>query len=105
MRDESIDIAKGIAIIAVVLGHCTLIPWNPWRCIIYSFHMPLFFIFAGYFYKEKEIKVALSNDFRRLIVPYVIFALIAVFKFTATSLYKFTDSRNNDRCHIHKFDF
>lgn len=53
MRDRSIDAAKGIAIILVVLGHvCTGIPWLvKW---IYSFHMPLFFMISGYLREGKE---------------------------------------------------
>lgn len=47
-RYSSLDIAKGLGIILVVLGH--IIPENIWaRSIIYSFHMPLFFLISGFF--------------------------------------------------------
>ena len=52
-RDKSFDILKGIGIVAVVLGHFI----EPFRAnhfvfkgifvLIYSFHMPLFFIVSG----------------------------------------------------------
>lgn len=38
------DIAKGIGIIAVLLGHSKI-----GVDIIYTFHMPLFFVISGYF--------------------------------------------------------
>lgn len=41
-----VDIAKGIGIILVVIGH--LLPdYNDFKAFIYSFHMPLFFILSG----------------------------------------------------------
>lgn len=48
-RDLSIDIMKGIGICAVIAGHTFL---NTIHNLIYSFHMPLFFILSGYFYKR-----------------------------------------------------
>ena len=70
-----IDIAKGIGILSVVLGHSfeSLTP------IIYSFHMPLFLILAGYTIKPIQnnewIQVE-RKDFRRLIVPCIITRLV-----------------------------
>ena len=45
-RDYSIDIARGLACLLVVVGHVPTIPsfLHTW---IYSFHMPLFFIISG----------------------------------------------------------
>lgn len=47
VRENWVDIAKGIGIILVVMGHanCPEIPHG----IIYSFHMPLFFFLSGLF--------------------------------------------------------
>lgn len=42
-----IDIAKGITIILVIIGH--VVPFDSaTRNVIFSFHMPLFFILSGY---------------------------------------------------------
>lgn len=49
MRDKTIDISRGIAIILVVIGHSG-IPHYFWN-IIYFFHMPLFFFLSGCFIK------------------------------------------------------
>ena len=47
-------IAKGIGIILVVIGHfhpdTSPLYWSDIRVIIYSFHMPLFFVLSGYLY-------------------------------------------------------
>lgn len=45
-RIEYIDIAKGICILLVVLGH--ELTWNDaLRYFIYSFHIPMFFALSG----------------------------------------------------------
>lgn len=45
-RYAALDIAKGIGILLVVLGHCPHV-WLPLKQWIYSFHVPLFFLIAG----------------------------------------------------------
>ena len=59
MRDNSISIAKAIAILLMVLAHTYFTQYgNQW---INMFHMPLFFFFAGYCFKDKYIN--LPKDF------------------------------------------
>lgn len=74
-RDVTFDIMKGIGILAVIAGHSagslTYIDALSWK-LIYSFHMPMFFIIAGYFYKENhDILQKLKGDYKRLIIPYI----------------------------------
>lgn len=45
-RIEWVDMAKGIAILLMIIGH--EIPQNELYFFIFSFHMPLFFILSGY---------------------------------------------------------
>lgn len=52
-RLNYIDIAKGIGILMVFVGHCNELPDLLSR-LIYSVHMPLFFILAGYFYRPES---------------------------------------------------
>lgn len=59
-RDKSIDIAKGFSIIAIVLGHigflyprCSLV--NTRDLFIYLWHVPVFFILAGFFLKDEQL--------------------------------------------------
>lgn len=69
-RNTAIDITKAFAIILMVIGHCDGIP--SWLFhVIFSFHMPLFFIFSGYFYTPKMDRDVFVSGFKRLVKPYI----------------------------------
>lgn len=82
-RLQWIDIAKGIGIILVVIGHCN--PPAEIEKIIFSFHMPLFFFVSGYVYRQSDAGTShflarTKKDFVRLILPYVAtVCLVAIF--------------------------
>ncbi|MCK9609087.1 MAG: acyltransferase family protein [Methylomonas sp.] len=73
------DWIKGIAIILMVYGHTNHVgslAMLQKQCVqvIYTFHMPIFLIVSGFFFRVKddvfsEFKVV----FRRLIIPYIVF--------------------------------
>lgn len=101
---ESIDIVKGIAIFLVVWGHAvqgiassqhiTFLSDNASilivKEIIYSFHMPLFFIVAGMFVKtwlDRPAKKAISQKVFRLLYPYFIWSAIVAICMQAVSSY------------------
>lgn len=44
-----VDVAKAIAIFLVVLGHVVSSNTTT-KLVLYSFHMPLFFILSGFFF-------------------------------------------------------
>lgn len=72
-RDVTIDIAKGIGIYLVCLGHTTsnevVLKW------LYSFHMPLFFFLSGIFHSQTEKYLEFfKKKVRALLVPYLFFA-------------------------------
>lgn len=77
-RIDWLDISKGIAIIMVVVGHISSLPWEPYRKIIFSVHMPLFFIVAGYTTKMGLNKDIIKKLLKRLFVPYCVTFLISV---------------------------
>ena len=68
MRLTVFDILKGIGILLVIICHTFMKEIGPY---ITAFHMPLFFIVAGYFYKQNPFNVHLRKDFRRLVIPYL----------------------------------
>ena len=68
MRLTVFDILKGIGILLVIICHTFMKEIGPY---ITAFHMPLFFIVAGYFYKQNSFNVHLRKDFRRLVIPYL----------------------------------
>ena len=76
-RIEWIDIAKGVAIIAVIVGH-TYLYGNPAHAIAYSFHIPLFFILAGYTFRVKPRKTVLTASAVRLLLPYLAICLFVL---------------------------
>lgn len=75
-RVQWLDIAKGIAILTVVIGHISIIPWEPYRKIIFSFHMPLFFIAAGYTIKPEFSWEVVRKSAKRLLLPYILICLL-----------------------------
>jgi fucose 4-O-acetylase-like acetyltransferase len=71
-----LDSAKGIGILLVVVGHI----WTSGivRDNIYAFHMPLFFLLAGYTARPKESRAFLIAQCRMLAIPYIAFLLTLV---------------------------
>lgn len=73
-RIKYLDIARGIAIILMIVGHVVS---GKKRNIIFSFHMPLFIIISGMFFKtERTLKEEILNIIKKLIVPYFITVII-----------------------------
>lgn len=78
-RIEYLDNAKYIAIILMVIGHCYWKESVPYmNKVIYSFHMPLFFLISGYFIKPLSIKEGLSKYAKSYLKPYLITALASL---------------------------
>lgn len=84
-RNSSIDIAKGIGILLVVLGHNWILTHDPATLgfqVIYSFHMPLFFFLSGIFLNPMQHFLSLVRTRAdALIKPYaVVLILLGVYK-------------------------
>lgn len=76
-RDQTMDILKGIGIILMVIGHSGTPLWM--HDMIYTFHMPLFFIASGWFFKEKCIDAPwdyTKHKLKGIYVPYVKWCLV-----------------------------
>jgi len=87
-RIEWIDLCKAIGIYLVVLGHFLPVG-TPLKIIIYSFHVPLFFILSGFLLKTERGWV--SQVFRRarlLLLPYFGFATVSLFYYVAFPINK-----------------
>ncbi|MBR3988301.1 MAG: acyltransferase family protein [Clostridia bacterium] len=87
-RVEWVDIAKGIGIILVIIGHLGVPYTDLW---IYTFHMPLFFFLSGVVFSgiKYKFKVFLVKRIKALVIPY--FALsFGIFLFF-TFLYVYHD--------------
>jgi len=85
VRDERYDIAKGVAIILVVVGHSIQFHLsefddNPVFRAIYSFHMPLFMAVSGAVAalarSHPSFAILIARRAQRLLVPFFSWALI-----------------------------
>lgn len=82
-RIHYFDLAKGIGIILVVLGHLEFISM-PLRYFIVSFHMPMFFIISGMLIQitceeSKDRKEIVKRKFKRMMIPYISFSILYFF--------------------------
>jgi fucose 4-O-acetylase-like acetyltransferase len=83
IRNVLIDRLKGFCILLVIIGHLIQMKISPTRYnenlffqIIYSFHMPLFFLLAGSVFKLRSWSDELFLSFKRLIIPFFTFYFI-----------------------------
>lgn len=75
-RLNDIDIAKGIGILLMYAGHI-LTAGSLKKMIIYSFHMPLFFILSGYtFSPDTSPRKLIRKRTRDILIPYLIWAVV-----------------------------
>ena len=74
-RTQSVDIAKGILIILVVVAHAQA---DIVHDIIFIFHMPLFFVISGFLIRqEKLLKTGyVRGKIKHLIIPYMIYLML-----------------------------
>ncbi len=80
-RVQYVDIARGLAMICIVLGHLGVWEINK---IVFTFHVPIFFLITGYFFNpEENWKTFLRKKSKTLLLPYwttsILIALLAVF--------------------------
>lgn len=68
-RITFVDVARGLAIICMVVGHSVGFGWG--RDLIYAWHMPLFVLVSGMFITEgTSVRRTLGRNLRKLLVPY-----------------------------------
>lgn len=70
-RIEYIDVAKGVTILLVIVGHVSHLP-EPIKSSIYSFHMPLFFLLSGYFFRKEDVLVTFKRMLPTIVIPYIV---------------------------------
>ena len=80
-RVPYVDIAKGIGIILVVMGHNDFALISPFaHKLIYSFHMPMFFFMSGMFFKsDMPFLNFFKNRFHRVLKPFLAILLLIFF--------------------------
>lgn len=88
-RVEYIDLIKGIAIILVVAGHCSLPLPEHMRNMLQHARMPLFVFLSGLFFSTcgDSFKRLLVKKVSKLMVPYVTFRLLFILLLPFTNEY------------------
>ena len=85
-RVLSLDIARAMMIVLVVIGHYDPVTAPEWYKtmlkVIYTFHMPVFLFVSGYVYiatkKEESYINFLLKKVKRLLVPYYVTSLLVI---------------------------
>lgn len=88
-RNNLIDIAKGLGIILVVFGHNWIVLHEKGELfnIIFSFHMPLFFMLSGVFINPFSSYNSIAySRFQALVKPYFVVSIAVV-------IYRIADSQ------------
>lgn len=97
-RNTEIDILKGIAIILMVLGHAHF----PANKFIHLFHMAVFFIASGYFYKSKysadikSLKNFAIKKIKTLYIPFVVYNIVFLICNNLFYKYNIINMESND---------
>lgn len=76
-----IDMAKGLAIILVIVGHISFTP-SPAKIILYLFHIPLFFFLSGFTFSIDKYKTFSSffwNKFKGIVIPFILLNVFVLF--------------------------
>lgn len=93
-RFDYLDIAKGIGILLVVMGHNDFSLISPYFFkLIYAFHMPLFFFMSGIFFKpDLSFSTLLHRRFDSVLRPYIFIILLIFFATLSFTKVDFTHS-------------
>lgn len=80
-RIEYLDMARGIGMLLVVIGHVEYISVNV-RTFVTAFHMPLFFLISGILIsqkkeEEKNFILTAKKKLKSIMVPYYIFSFLS----------------------------
>lgn len=80
-RIAYLDIARGIGMILVVMGHVEYVN-STLRQFISAFHMPLFFLISGILIWERQeqkrsLRELIKHKLRSIMLPYAVFSLLS----------------------------
>ena len=70
----------------MIVAHCSFAyEWGGEMCkLAFSFHMPLFFVFSGYFAREEPFKF--RKEFTHLLIPYIVFSVLRLIEVNLKSI-------------------
>lgn len=85
-RLREIDVAKGIVILLVVLGHLVTFDGVIWSWI-FSFHMPFFFLMSGYCSKKSNYEMPFLLYFSKIVKSLLIPAIVCRILYLITGVF------------------
>ena len=74
-RLRSVDIARGIGILSIIVGHFGI---PAIVRVVFTYHIPVFFLITGYFMKEEPIPLFLRKKAKTLLFPYLLTCLAVI---------------------------
>ena len=76
-RFRAVDVARGIAMICIILGHLGSMEINR---VVFTFHVPIFFLITGYFTHRVEGSTwgYVQKKARTLLVPYAVTCCVII---------------------------
>ena len=74
-RLRSVDIARGIGILSIIVGHFGI---PAIVRVVFTYHIPVFFLITGYFTKEEPIPLFLRKKVKTLLFPYLLTCLAVI---------------------------
>ena len=84
-RSGAIDAVRVLGVLAVVAGHTLATPLV--RPLFFTWHVPLFFFLAGYFWSpHRSVKVELTKRARTLALPYLTWFVLIALAYVALDL-------------------
>lgn len=91
-RIEYIDVARALGMIAIIIGRVGFSTWPVAVRIMFSFHLPIFFIISGLLARKYPWRELIKKRLKSLIVPYlitsaVIIALVFVLRHTGANFW------------------
>ncbi len=83
-RKEYLDIARGICMVCIILGHLG----DPYlNRFVFTFHLPVFFLISGfYFNPNNNFRSFLKKRIRSLIVPYFVCSFLTALSYCAVQI-------------------
>ena len=85
-RIQFIDVARGIGIISIMLGHFGI--FSIVR-VLYTYSIPLFYLITGYFFDENASALQFTKrKARTLLVPYALTSVVIILLGTLIGLFK-----------------
>lgn len=77
-RLDWLDVSKAIGVYLVILGHLVIFNYHTFR-FIFAFHMPFFFVAAGFVWKQPDSFTAfIKKCCKYYLVPYLVITVLGV---------------------------